>query len=63
MSGTDPMSRRQFVVGASSLALAGAAAKAAEKTASNSGPRLAIDGGEKAVKVKCAAAPRWGSST
>ena len=60
MSETNPMSRRQFVVGASSLALAGAVGKAAENTVSKKGSPLAIDGGEKAVKVKPSAGPRWG---
>ena len=62
MSGTNSMSRRRFVAGASSLALAGAAGEAAEKTASKKGSRLAIDGGEKAVKVKPVAGPRWGET-
>lgn len=54
------MSRRRFVAGASSLALAGAVGKAAEQTASSQGSKLAIDGGEKAVGAKCSPQPRWG---
>ncbi|NQU22334.1 MAG: DegT/DnrJ/EryC1/StrS family aminotransferase, partial [Candidatus Nealsonbacteria bacterium] len=60
MSGKNAMSRRQFVVGASSLSLAGATTGAAEKTASNKGSKLAIDGGEKAVKRLPVSQPRWG---
>ena len=60
MRGTNSMSRRQFVAGASGLVLAGAVGEAAEKTASNSGSKLAIHGGEKAVK-SCPSLPiRWG---
>jgi len=60
MNGTNSMSRRQFVAGASGLVLAGAAAGAAEKAASGRGSELAIDGGEKAVKTSPASQPRWG---
>jgi perosamine synthetase len=60
MSGTNDMSRRQFAAGASGLVLAARVGKAAERTASNQGSTLAIDGGEKAVKAKPAAGPRWG---
>ena len=59
MSGKNSMSRRRFVAGASSLVLAGTAA-GAEKTASDEAPKLAIHGGEKAVK-SCPPLPiRWG---
>lgn len=59
MSGKNAMSRRQFVAGASGLVLAGAAA-GAEKTASDEASRLAVNGGEKAVK-SCPSLPiRWG---
>jgi perosamine synthetase len=60
MSGTHSISRRQFVAGASSLVLAGAAAGAGEKTVSGQGSRLAINGGEKAVKKSPVSGPRWG---
>jgi len=60
MSAKNSISRRQFVAGASGLVLAGAAGKAAEKPVPADGPKLAIDGGEKAVQVKCSAGPRWG---
>jgi len=59
MSDTNSMSRRRFVAGASSVVLAGTAV-GAEKTASDQASKLAIDGGEKAVKAKCASQPRWG---
>jgi len=64
MSGTNSMSRRQFVAGASGLVLAGAAAGAtagaADKAASGRGSELAFDGGEKAVKTSPVSQPRWG---
>jgi len=60
MSEKNSMSRRRFVAGASGLVLAGAVGNAAEKTAFKSGSKLATDGGEKAVKAKCIATPRWG---
>ena len=50
MSGTNSMSRRRFVAGASSLVLAGAAA-GAEKTAPDQASKLAINGGEKAIAM------------
>ncbi len=59
MSGKKSMSRRQFVAGASSLVLAGAAA-GAEKTASKQADKLAINGGEKAVKSYPSLPLRWG---
>lgn len=60
MSGTNPMSRRRFVAGASSLLLAGAAKGAEEKTASEETSQLALEGGPKAVKESPAPEPRWG---
>ena len=62
MNKKNAMSRRQFVAGASGLVLAGAAAKADQKTATDKGTQLAIDGGEKAVKQSCPSAPRWGGT-
>lgn len=60
MSETNPISRRRFVAGASSLVLAGAVGEAGEKTVSNKGSKLAVHGGEKAVK-SCPSLPiRWG---
>lgn len=60
MSERNSISRRQFVAGASGLMLAGTAAGAAEKTGSGGAARLAIKGGEKAVKTSPVAGPRWG---
>jgi hypothetical protein len=60
MSEKNSMSRRTFVSGTSSLVLAGAMGEAGAKGASNQASKLAIDGGEKAVKVSCPAVPRWG---
>lgn len=60
MSGREPMSRRQFVAGASGLMLAGAMAAAGEKPAAQAGSPLAIDGGKKAVTVSPVAQSRWG---
>jgi dTDP-4-amino-4,6-dideoxygalactose transaminase len=60
MSEKNSLSRRQFVAGASGMVLAGAAMGAAERTVSGQESQLAIDGGEKAVKVKCSATHRWG---
>ena len=59
MSGSDSMSRRQFVAGASGALLAGTVAKAAE-SAANQGSQLAVQGGEKAVKTAAARGQRWG---
>ncbi|NLX97668.1 MAG: DegT/DnrJ/EryC1/StrS family aminotransferase [Rhodopirellula sp.] len=53
------MSRRRFVAGASSMMLAGAAAGAV-KPLSSPAPKLAIDGGEKAVKSSPSPLVRWG---
>lgn len=55
------VSRRQFVAGASGLLLAGAMADGASRTAQAADPaKLAIEGGEKAVKGAIASTPRWG---
>jgi len=54
------MSRRQFVAGASGLVVAGAAAGAAGKTASDQSSKLAVHGGEKAVKSWPSLPLRWG---
>ena len=62
MSGTNTISRRRFVAGASSMLLAGAAAGAGEKTVSGGASRLAIHGGEKAVTKSPVAGPRWGET-
>ena len=62
MSGVNSISRRQFVAGASGMVLAGAAGSAAERTVSEQEDKLAIDGGEKAVKAACPAKPRWGET-
>jgi len=56
------MSRRQFVAGASGLVLASAGARGSERAASISGSKLAIHGGEKAVKTRPSAGPRWGEA-
>ncbi len=60
MSDAHLLSRRQFVAGASGLALAGTMAGAAESSASGSGSQLAMQGGEKAVKTAPGSGPRWG---
>lgn len=61
MSGTNSISRRRFVAGASSMLLAGAAQGAAEETANHTPTRkLALHGGEKAVKSWPSLPIRWG---
>lgn len=60
MSEKNSMSRRRFVAGASSLVLAGAAKGSPAKAASDEGPKLAVDGGEKAVQASSSAQRRWG---
>jgi len=60
MSGTNSVSRRQFVAGASGLLLAGAARGAGEKTVANPGSPLAVHGGDKAVKAAAGSGRRWG---
>ena len=59
MSEKNSISRRHFVAGASGLVLAGAAKGASAKATAS---KLAIDGGEKAVKKTCPAQPRWGET-
>ena len=59
MSGSDSISRRQFVAGASGALLASTVVKAAEPAA-NQGSQLAVQGGEKAVKTEAAGGQRWG---
>lgn len=59
MSGTDSVSRRQFVAGASGLLLAGAVAGGGEPPAKPGSP-LAIHGGDKAVKASARSGRRWG---
>lgn len=60
MSVPNPLSRREFVAGASGLLLAGAANGAGEKPASPPGSPLALHGGEKAVKQAVSSGARWG---
>jgi dTDP-4-amino-4,6-dideoxygalactose transaminase len=60
MSGTDSISRRRFVAGASGLMAAGAATGAGRTAASEETSKLAIDGGPKAVKESPSAGRRWG---
>jgi perosamine synthetase len=62
MSENNPISRRNFVAGASGLVLASGVGEMGAKAVSNQASKLAIDGGEKAVKVSCAASPRWGDT-
>ncbi|NUQ62561.1 MAG: DegT/DnrJ/EryC1/StrS family aminotransferase [Pirellulales bacterium] len=55
------VSRRQFVVGTSGMLLAGALADGTPRAAETAAPsKLAIQGGEKAVKAAVAGKPRWG---
>jgi len=60
MSDGDAVSRRQFVAGASSLLLAGAAQGAADKPAAQPGSPLAVHGGDKAVQAAAGSGRRWG---
>jgi dTDP-4-amino-4,6-dideoxygalactose transaminase len=63
MESMNSLTRRQFVAGASSLLLAGAAleGKAAETPATAApGAKLAIDGGEKTIKTPPVHKGRWG---
>ncbi len=67
MSGKNPVSRRRFVAGASGLVLTSTMAQAADKKPAKASDAkkespLAIDGGEKAVKVKCPSKLRWGDT-
>ena len=62
MSDTNPLSRREFAAAAAAgLVLASAADAAQEKPGAAEPPgKLAIDGGERAVKTPPSHAPRWG---
>jgi len=57
MSANNALSRREFVAGTSGLLLAGAVQPGA---AAQAAAKLAIDGGEKAVKTPAGSGPRWG---
>ena len=60
MRKTNSLSRRRFLAGTSGLLVAGAATGAAGKAVSNQSTKLAVHGGEKAVKG-CPPLPlRWG---
>jgi dTDP-4-amino-4,6-dideoxygalactose transaminase len=56
------MSRREFVAGTSGLVLAGTAASSCAKTDPHQQSKLAVFGGEKAVKTTASAGPRWGET-
>jgi perosamine synthetase len=60
MNETIPVSRRQFVAGASGLLLAGTMCQAAQESSSGEPPKLAVQGGEKAVQESAGGGPRWG---
>ncbi|MBM4089943.1 MAG: glutamine--scyllo-inositol aminotransferase [Planctomycetes bacterium] len=60
MSGKNSISRRQFVVGASGLIVAGSVSGAEQPTAAEGTAQLAENGGERAVKEQPASAARWG---
>ena len=62
MNPINSMSRRQFVAGASGLALAGAATTSGRSTAFRQAATLAVDGGEKAVRTQPVPRPRWGET-
>jgi perosamine synthetase len=62
MSWKASISRRRFVAGASSLALAGVMKGGGRTAAAAETSRLAIDGGPKAVAKSCPSAPRWGKT-
>ncbi len=62
MSWKTSISRRRFVAGASSLALAGVMKGGGRTAAAAETSRLAIDGGPKAVAKSCPSAPRWGKT-
>lgn len=59
MSEKNPLSRRDFVAGTSGLLLAGAVHGTAR---AESAPKLALEGGPKAVPPVPAATPRWGDA-
>jgi dTDP-4-amino-4,6-dideoxygalactose transaminase len=60
MNEKESMSRRKFVAGASSLVVAGTVIAAEGNAVPNGGSKLAIHGGEKAVRESSVATPRWG---
>ena len=60
MSWMKSISRRRFVAGASSLALAGMVKGRGRMATAAESSKLAIDGGPKAVAKSCPATPRWG---
>jgi len=62
MDATNSLSRRRFVAGASGLLLAGALERAAVSDAVSAAPppKLALNGGEKAVKAPAKLPIRWG---
>ena len=60
MSGKNSISRRQFVVGASGLVVAGSVSGAEQAAVPEGTAQLAKDGGQRAVKERPASAARWG---
>jgi len=54
------VSRRQFVAGTSGLLLAGAAHRGVSAAVAHQDSKLAVDGGEKAVKASAGSGTRWG---
>jgi perosamine synthetase len=60
MSGKNSISRRQFVVGASGLVVASTRVGAATGRTNQDHAKLAIQGGDKAVKHAPVGRPRWG---
>ena len=60
MSGKDSVSRRRFVAGTSGLLMAGTVSGTDAAAVPNQNSRLALHGGEKAVKKAPSAGPRWG---
>jgi len=54
------VSRRQFVAGTSGLLLAGAAHRGVSAAMAHQESKLAVDGGEKAVKASAGSGTRWG---
>ena len=60
MSDKRSLSRRRFVAGASAGLLLAGAAGAVPRTAAADSGKLAIEGGEKAVKMPAGGGRRWG---
>lgn len=60
MSGTNAITRRDFVAGTSGLILASSLGTATAAATAATNPKLAIDGGEKAVMAECVPSLRWG---